>query len=135
MFADVRRVEVELATIEAEMADEAKGADELDRLVDRQAELFETMERLDGWDVDRRIDTALTKLGYRQPSGGWRNRASLGKILLENPQVLLFDEPTNYLDVVGVEWSRVGSRAFMGPPLLSRMIEPFSTVWSIESSR
>ncbi|MFT7520368.1 MAG: ATPase subunit of ABC transporter with duplicated ATPase domains, partial [Kiritimatiellia bacterium] len=66
LFADVRAVEAELATIETAMADEAAHADELDRLIERQAVLFEEMERLDGWDVDREIDTALTKLGFNQ---------------------------------------------------------------------
>jgi len=112
VFAEVHGVQAELASIEEAMGTE-EDADALDRLVQRQSELFEDMERLDGWDVDRQIDVALTKLGFSEAhrscpidslSGGWRNRASLAKILLEKPDVLLFDEPTNYLDVAGVEW-------------------------------
>lgn len=127
IFAEVRAVEAELATIDAAMADEATDADTLDQLVDRQATLFEEMERLDGWDVDRKIDTALTRLGFKQAhrtcpidalSGGWRNRASLAKILLEEPDVLLFDEPTNYLDVAGVEWVETWFRSFHGAAIV-----------------
>lgn len=127
VFADVRVVEAELATIETTMADEATDDDEVGRLVERQAELFEAMERLDGWDVDRQIDTALTKLGFNQAhrtcpidalSGGWRNRASLAKILLEKPDVLLFDEPTNYLDVAGVEWVESWFSSFQGAAIV-----------------
>ena len=112
MFAEVHGVQAELASIEEAMGTE-EDPDALDRLVQRQSELFEDMERLDGWDVDRQIDVALTKLGFSEAhrtcpidslSGGWRNRASLAKILLEKPDILLFDEPTNYLDVAGVEW-------------------------------
>ena len=66
VFAEVREVEAELAKIDTAMADEGTSADELDRLVERQAELFEDMARLDGWDVDREIDTALTKLGFNE---------------------------------------------------------------------
>lgn len=127
VFAEVRAVEAELASIDTAMADEATDAAALDLLVERQAALFEDMERLDGWEVDRRIDTALTKLGFSQGhrtcpidalSGGWRNRASLAKVLLEKPDVLLFDEPTNYLDVAGVEWVESWFRSFHGAAIV-----------------
>jgi len=127
VFAAVRAVEAELADIDTAMADEATGADALDRLVERQAELFEAMESLDGWDVDRQIDTALTRLGFNEAhrtcpidalSGGWRNRASLAKILLEKPDILLFDEPTNYLDVAGVEWVESWFSSFHGAAIV-----------------
>ena len=127
VFAEVREVEAELALIDTAMAAQDTGEAEMDRLVERQAELFEAMARLDGWDVDREIDTALTKLGFSQAhrtcpidalSGGWRNRASLAKILLEKPDVLLFDEPTNYLDVVGVEWVESWFRSFHGAAIV-----------------
>jgi ATPase subunit of ABC transporter with duplicated ATPase domains len=126
VFADVRLIEAELAGIDTAMAEDATDA-EMDRLVERQAELFEAMDRLDGWDVDREIDTALTRLGFNEAhrtcaidalSGGWRNRASLAKILLEKPDVLLFDEPTNYLDVAGVEWVESWFRNFHGAAIV-----------------
>jgi ATP-binding cassette subfamily F protein 3 len=127
LFAEVRAVQDELATIEAAMSDEATGDDALDQLVERQAELFEEMERLEGWDVDLQIDTALTKLGFNEAhrtcpidslSGGWRNRASLAKILLEKPDLLLFDEPTNSLDVAGVEWVETWFNTFHGAAIV-----------------
>ncbi|MEQ1507701.1 MAG: ABC-F family ATP-binding cassette domain-containing protein [Myxococcota bacterium] len=127
VFAEVHAVEAALASVEAAMGDDATGADAVDRLVERQAELLSEMERLGGWDVERRIDTALTRLGFddtrrRCPidalSGGWRNRASLAKILLEQPDVLLFDEPTNYLDLAGVEWVEDWFRTFRGAAIV-----------------
>ena len=126
VFAEVHAVQAELASIEEAMGTE-EDADALDRLVQRQSELFEDMERLDGWDVDRQIDVALTKLGFTDAhrtcpidslSGGWRNRVSLAKILLEKPDILLFDEPTNYLDVAGVEWVENWFGSFHGAAIV-----------------
>ncbi|RWZ51449.1 ABC-F family ATP-binding cassette domain-containing protein [Labedella phragmitis] len=126
LFGEVHAVEDELASIDAAIA-EGPSADALDRLIERQAELFGEMERLGGWDYPRKIDQALTTLGFTEEhrnapidrlSGGWRNRAALAKILLEDPDVLLLDEPTNFLDVPGVEWLESWFRDFHGAAII-----------------
>jgi len=123
LFGEIHAIEAELASIDAAIA---AGGD-LDALIVRQSELFEQMDHLDGWDYQRRIDTALTTLGFSPVhretpiddlSGGWRNRAALAKIVLEDPQVLLLDEPTNFLDVAGVEWLEAWFRAFKGAAII-----------------
>ena len=45
------------------------------------------------------MDTHLKNL-----SGGQRAKVYLAKLLLEEPDVLLMDEPTNFLDVAHIEW-------------------------------
>ncbi|WP_213814263.1 ABC-F family ATP-binding cassette domain-containing protein [Glaciihabitans sp. dw_435] len=125
LFGEIKAIEAELASIDAAIAADTSG--DLDALITRQSELFEDMDRLDGWDYGRRIDKALTTLGFNDVhrvtpidalSGGWRNRAALAKILLENPDVLLLDEPTNYLDVAGVEWLESWFRDFRGAAMI-----------------
>ena len=110
--APIHAVEEALKEVEVALEEEP-GGEALDRLLQRQASLFEEMERLDGWSCALRLETVLTKLGFNhehrerpisQLSGGWRNRAALAKILLEGPSVLLMDEPTNFLDIAGLTW-------------------------------
>lgn len=112
LFVDIHAVEAELSEIDAAMGRDPD-PQALGGLLHRQAALFEEMDRRGGWTYHNRIDTALTKLGFSsehrtrpvgQLSGGWRNRAALAQILLQQPDVLLMDEPTNYLDIAGLEW-------------------------------
>jgi len=120
LFSEARGIEAELASV-AEALETVTDGDEMEKLLERQSFLFEEMNRLDGWEYPRYIDTALTKLGFTaeqraqpvdQLSGGWRNRAALAKIVLEAPDVLLLDEPTNFLDVEGVAWLALWAHIF-----------------------
>jgi len=112
VFSGVRAIETELDKIAGSLG-ATTGKAKMEQLLHRQAELFEQMERRDGWTYRIKIDTVLTRLGFSrahricpidQLSGGWRNRAALAEILLRAPDVLLLDEPTNYLDIEGLQW-------------------------------
>ena len=111
-FYRVHELEVELREIEAAIAN-CQDDKESKRLVNRQMELFFEMDRLDGWNYKYKIATVLSKLNFceehqhlpvMQLSGGWRNRASLAQLLIQNPDIILLDEPTNFLDTEGVTW-------------------------------
>ena len=111
LFTDIHLIEKELSEIEGALKKSPQGS-KLDQLINRQTELFAEMEYMEGWTYKNRIDAVLTKLGFtdvyrNQPidqlSGGWCNRAALARILLEEPDILLMDEPTNYLDLTSTQ--------------------------------
>jgi macrolide transport system ATP-binding/permease protein len=70
------------------------------------------VDRLAAWDVDRRVDEALTRFGApRDParrldtlSVGEAYRARLACHVAERADILLLDEPTNHLDVGGIDY-------------------------------
>lgn len=90
--------------------------DDLDlmgRLLDELDLLQNRAQDVDVDQVDAKISKLMPELGFSPEdsdrlvasfSGGWQMRMSLGKILLQDPDLLLLDEPTNHLDLDTIEW-------------------------------
>ncbi|MQG14782.1 MAG: ABC-F family ATP-binding cassette domain-containing protein, partial [SAR202 cluster bacterium] len=106
-FDQVRLLEKDLETAAQEPNDDAEQAGL------RYAELLERYEALGGYTYERAVERMVDGLGLRaetldspasSASGGERTRAALAKALLGNPDLLVMDEPTNYLDLKGVTW-------------------------------
>lgn len=83
------------------------------RLLDELDLLQRRAQDVDLDEVDVKINKLLPELGFTPEdserlvasfSSGWQMRMSLGKILLQDPDLLLLDEPTNHLDLDTIEW-------------------------------
>ncbi|CAL9054695.1 ABC transporter F family member 5 isoform X2 [Musa acuminata AAA Group] len=83
------------------------------RLLDELDLLQRRAQDLDLDEVDVKISKLMPELGFAPEdsdrlvasfSSGWQMRMSLGKIILQDPDLLLLDEPTNHLDLDTIEW-------------------------------
>ena len=94
--------------------------DEMNRLIERQGELTELIEHLDGWEIDAKLERAMDALQcppsdakIRTLSGGERRRVAC-RLLLQQPDVLLLDEPTNHLDTESIQWLEAHLQQYKG---------------------
>ena len=124
VFDEVRDIEFELDEIHRQIE---SGADELDRLVNRQNVLNEKFAQMDGFFYKSKAEAALLGLGFTREefelsvsalSGGQKTRVSLSKILLSDSNLLLLDEPTNHLDIAAVEWLEEFLKSYKGAVLV-----------------
>ena len=87
------------------------GPDEMEKLIDKQAQLQEKIEAANGWELESELEIAMDAL--RCPpadqkvgvlSGGEKRRVALCRLMIQEPDILLLDEPTNHLDAESVQW-------------------------------
>lgn len=120
---ELSRIHARLSELEARLAEvpsDEKALEEFGRLQSQY-------EQLGGYEMGHRAAAALSGLGFpesafRKPlsafSGGWQMRAGMARVLLGEPDILLLDEPSNYLDVPAVEWLQKRLKNYAGTLLL-----------------
>ncbi len=88
-------------------------SDEYMSIIEKVSDLSEKFYALEEVNYDAEVEKALKGLGFKQEdlyrptsefSGGWRMRIELAKILLQKPDLILLDEPTNHIDIESVIW-------------------------------
>ena len=101
--------------------------DELDRLVLKSSKMQERLEEANFYDLEAEIKKVATGLGIHnygydtsvsKLSGGQRAKLMLAKLLLQKLDVMLLDEPTNFLDLEQIEWLNKYLNSFKGTFIL-----------------
>ena len=110
---ELRTGTARLTEIENLLADGNCTAEMQDSLLREHGKLQTIIEHLGAYSLDMEAQQALSSLGFpvsgfdkklSEFSGGWQMRAALARVLISHPDILLLDEPSNYLDVPAVEW-------------------------------
>lgn len=88
-------------------------SDDYMKLIERVSDLSEKFYAIEEINYEAEVEKILIGLGFvredfnRQTaefSGGWRMRIELAKILLQKPDLILLDEPTNHMDIESIQW-------------------------------
>ena len=120
------RTERAIARLEEALATERDPSAKA-RMLRELGEANTRFEQMGGYSLEARVKESLGGLGYAvedfaRPfatfSGGWRMRAELSRVLASKPELLLLDEPSNYLDLPAVEWLQRFLRGFEGTLVL-----------------
>ncbi|KAI1482431.1 P-loop containing nucleoside triphosphate hydrolase protein [Daldinia eschscholtzii] len=88
-------------------------ANETSKAADMLADLQLQVEPSKLAEIESRAKKILTGLGFTESrmaqrvsslSGGWKMRTALAAALLQDADILILDEPTNFLDLLGIIW-------------------------------
>ena len=119
--------------------------EEMNALIERQAELQEKIDACNGWDLERTIEIAMDALrcppsdaDVTKLSGGEKRRVALCRLLLQQPDMLLLDEPTNHLDAESVAWLERHLKDYKGTVVMvthDRYFLDNVTGWILELDR
>ena len=125
VFTEANEVQNSLTQVQRQM--QSATPEELEALIHQLDKLQRKFEALDGYGLEAQIEKILPEMGFSLDdgdrlvssfSGGWQMRMSLGKILLQSPDILLLDEPTNHLDLETIEWLENYLKALKTPMVI-----------------
>ena len=113
-FAEVLKMKAEIDEINEALTTRTDyESDEYMKLIERVSELSEKFYAIEEVNYEAEVEIVLKGLGFERSdfkrptsefSGGWRMRIELAKILLQKPDLILLDEPTNHIDIESVQW-------------------------------
>jgi ATP-binding cassette subfamily F protein 3 len=113
-FSRIHEMENEIAALNEELATRTDyDSESYSNVIDRVSSLSEMYYSIEEVNFDAEVEKILLGLGFSRQdftrptsefSGGWRMRIELAKILLQKPDLILLDEPTNHMDIESVQW-------------------------------
>lgn len=110
-FSNMFKLEEDIMKLYEKMADATE--DEINEMLEEIGEIQSILEGADFYNLDSKIEEYAAGLGLldiglekdvSELSGGQRAKILLAKMLLENPMILILDEPTNFLDEEHILW-------------------------------
>ncbi|WP_297965311.1 ABC-F family ATP-binding cassette domain-containing protein [uncultured Anaerovibrio sp.] len=131
-FDEMYKLEAEMQSCYDRMGDAAP--EEMDKLMNDAGEIQEILDAHSFYTLDSKIEEVAGGLGLRdigldrqvdELSGGQRTKVLLTKLLLQNPDILILDEPTNYLDVEHIEWLKAYLQGYENAFILVSHDVPF----------
>ena len=113
-FAGIFKMKAEIDALNEELTVRTDyESDAYMKLIEQVSELSEKYYSIEEINYEAEVEKVLVGLGFERTdfqrptsefSGGWRMRIELAKILLQKPDLILLDEPTNHMDIESIQW-------------------------------
>jgi len=113
-FAGIFKMKAEIDALNEELTVRTDyESDEYYKIIEKVSELSEKFYSIEEINYEAEVEKVLVGMGFTREdftrptsefSGGWRMRIELAKILLQKPDLILLDEPTNHMDIESIQW-------------------------------
>ena len=113
-FAGIFKMKAEIDALNEELTVRTDyESDDYYKIIEKVSELSEKFYSIEEVNYEAEVEKVLVGMGFSREdftrptsefSGGWRMRIELAKILLQKPDLILLDEPTNHMDIESIQW-------------------------------
>lgn len=124
----IRELSLLIKSCEEKLSASDLDPETMNQVLEEMGDVQTEFEKLGGYEIENMVSEILTGLGifpsdhYKKVedfSGGWKMRIALAKVLICRPDLILMDEPTNYLDMETILWLEKWLVNFKGAILMT----------------